>query len=404
MKKKQLAVCLFVGALAVTNIIVLPAAPFVVEAQAAAKQHITYKLPVNLEKYLFINQQMVTIKNPHPAELVEQYRLNGYLTDREGGYESEKTMYTNRVNFLSSKKGFLMDVYHFIGILPPVYPPDVNINDLNERISKTELFTPESIQLRKKRGEINLQARLQALINAGYVKPEEIDDGPASKQFVATVLYRMFGKVRPYYGGIDLKDSEDTAVRWAVEVGLPGFAVDSKGFVYPNNRLSLNPIPVDSLQEYAYSRLFDFLTLIMPGKKTANGWEYYQLGLKPGMMPVRAEDVTFVNGMPFNEYGNLTLLFTAEFEGAKMKIAQASTPRFAQTLELARKDARKPRVWDWSRDLIHNPKFAKEVAAYRKSKSAQNVNAVYQAVRNQYNLNPQQDSPAIIKSVLNNVK
>ncbi|WP_236841142.1 hypothetical protein [Brevibacillus formosus] len=49
-------------------------------------------------------------------------------------------------------------------------------------------------------------------------------------------------------------------------------------------------------------------------------------------------------------------------------------------------------------------KFAKQVAAYRKNKSSKNVNAVYHAVRQHYNLYIRQDSPAIIKSVLDNVK
>ncbi|WP_236841143.1 hypothetical protein [Brevibacillus formosus] len=58
--------------------------------------------------------------------------------------------------------------------------------------------------------------------------PNEIDDEIATKEFVATVLYCMFGATRPYHGGIDLKDSESVAVRWAVEVGLPGFEVWSR--------------------------------------------------------------------------------------------------------------------------------------------------------------------------------
>ncbi|MGK5506705.1 hypothetical protein ACSNN6_01160 [Brevibacillus formosus] len=70
----------------------------------------------------------------------------------------------------------------------------------------------------------------------------------ATKEFVATVLYRMFGTTRPYHGGIDLKDSESVAVRWAVEVG------------------------------------FHFITLVLPGKKTDGGWEYDQVKLLDGML------------------------------------------------------------------------------------------------------------------------
>ncbi|WP_409175563.1 hypothetical protein [Brevibacillus fortis] len=86
-----------------------------------------------------------------------------------------------------------------------------------------------------------------------------------------------------------------------------------------------------------YDRLFLFITLVLPGKKTDEGWEYYQVKLLDGMLPVQL------------------------------------------------------------REFIHNPKFAKQVAAYRKNKSSKNVDAAYQAVRQHYNLNIRQDSPAISK-------
>ena len=73
-------------------------------------------------------------------------------------------------------------------------------------------------------------------------------------------------------------------------------------------------------------------------------------------------------------------------------------------LEQARKDALKPRVWNWSRDVILHPRFSKEIAAYRKNKTNHNLNVIYQAVRKHYNLSIQQDSAANIKSVLDHLE
>lgn len=200
-----------------------------------------------------------------------------------------------------------------------------------------------------------------------------------------------------------MKDSEDTAVRWAVEVGLPGFVVDREGYLYPQSPLRKDPGPTEYVEEYAYDRLLPFLMLIMPGKKTSTGWEYYQIKLKPGMVPVRIPDVIQANGEPVDPYSN-AVRYTPAYQQARKKVDAYFISRFAQMLDQARKDAKKPRAWDWSRDLIHHPKFAKEIAAYRKNKSSKNLNAVYQAVRAHYNLSLQQDSAANIKSVLDNVK
>nr|WP_246009289.1 hypothetical protein [Brevibacillus fluminis] len=384
--------------------------PFLVSpvAQAASTARITYKLPANPEKYLFLNVQMVSIANPQVAAAMQQqslYTREDYLTDRDRAGSHIKLQYDDNLKFLSSKKGFLWNIYHFIGIFPPYAPGTVDATDLDRQIANTQSYSEEWYNLRETRAQLEMNARLQPLIAAGYVKPEEIDDGVATKEFVATVLYRMFGDVRPYHGGIDLKDSENTAVRWAVEVGLPGFAVDSKGYLYPETPLSMESGPNAYALEVPYERLFQFITLVLPGRKTPSGWEYYQVKLLPGMSPIRAQDVISVNGKPFNEATDYyTFSSTPEYRNASKAIANYAIPRFAQMLDLARKDAQKPRVWDWSRDLIHDPGFTKEIAAYRKNKSGKNLNTVYQAVRTHYNLSIPQDSAAVIKSVLDHVK
>ncbi|MGG1663029.1 hypothetical protein [Brevibacillus sp. NRS-1366] len=377
--------------------------PNIAEA-AVSSPRITYKLPPNPEKYLFLNVQMVSISNPQVDAMQQGYDKVNYLLDFAPAGAHWKTEYDDKAKFSASKKGFLWNVYHFIGVLPPYFPPNVNLNELDERIKNAEGYSKEELELRETRANIQMNARLQPLIDAGYVKPEEIDDGKATKEFVATVLYRMFGEARPYHGGIDLKDSQDTAVRWAVEVGLPGFTVDSAGYLYPQSPLGMDPGPNEYAQEYAYDRLFQYITLILPGKKTASGWEYYQVKLLPGMVPMQVRDVIQVNGKTVDPYSDYSVTQTTAYKNASKQIVQYVVPRFPQMLNQARKDALKPRVWDWSRDLIHHSKFSREIAAYRKNKSSKNVNAVYQAVRGYYNLSIRQDSAAIIKSVLDNVK
>ncbi|MFC8684213.1 hypothetical protein [Brevibacillus porteri] len=229
------------------------------QAEAATYQ-ITYKLPPNPEKYLFLNKQMVSITNPQLLSAgVRPYSSGDFLSDMHGSGDPQslnKMYYSYNLKFQTSKKGFLWNVYDFIGTLPPAYPADVNLDELDNRIRSLERLTSEDEQVVQSRAQIHMDARLKPLIQAGYVMPD---------------------------------------------------------------------------------------------------FQYF-------------------------------------------------VPQFPKMLELARKDAMKPRAWDWSRDLIHNPIFSKQVAAYRKSKTTKNVNAVYQAVRQHYNLNIHQDSPAIIKSVLDNVK
>ncbi|BAH45760.1 hypothetical protein BBR47_47830 [Brevibacillus brevis NBRC 100599] len=374
-------------------------------AEAESDYMITYELPPNPEKYLFSKRQEISIANPQPIPFgLRPYSSTDYIND----------MHVNIDEFQTSKKGFLWNVYHFIGILPPAYPTDVNMEDLDRKIDNVGDFSDERVKLRKARAQIEMNARLQPLVQAGYVMPNEIDDGIATKEFVATVLYRMFGKTRPYHGGIDLKDSENVSVRWAVEVGVPGFVVNKEKYIDPQTLLTMNldpqtilsmsPGPEPYVDSSTYGDLFYFITLIMPGKKTDSGWEYYQVELNESMLSDYAAQFIQLNGDPYLSYRNYALHGTAEYKNAARSIRDWMIPRFPQILDQARKDAMKPRVWDWSRDLIHHPKFAKQVAAYRKNKSSKNVDAVYHAVREHYNLTIRQDSPAIIKSVLDNVK
>ncbi|WP_301171392.1 hypothetical protein [Brevibacillus nitrificans] len=407
MSQKRLLTSFLLSTLCLTPMI-LPFASLTPAQAASSPYTITYKLPPNPEKYLFLNVQMVTITNPQVIALQPPYVQEDYLVDMDSGGSHWKTFLDDNLRFQSSKKGFLWNIYNFIGVLPPFYPPNTNLNELNQRIERTQPYTPEERTLRESRAQLQMNAHLQPLIDAGYVLPEEIDDGMATKEFVATVLYRMFADVRPYHGGIDLKDSDNIAVRWAVEVGLPGFVVDSKGYLYPDMPLRMEAGPSIYAQEYPYDRLFQFINLILPGRKTATGWEYYQVKLLPGMVPAQPRTLISINGKPYDPFDYSRDVYAATqtnaYYQASKKISQYITPRFTAMLDQAREDALKPRVWDWSRDVIHHPTFSPDVAAYRKNKSSYNLSKVYQAIRKHYNLSIPQDSISNIKSVLDHVK
>ncbi len=407
MRGKRILTALLASSLCASAVLIPP--PALTAAEAAAPNYrITYKLPPNPEKYLFLNVQMVSIANPQVPAMVRPYSPDDYIKDMDTGGSYWKLSFDNHRMFVSSKKGVLWNLYEMIAILPPHYPADIQLDALDQSIEQTETYSDEGNKLRETRAQLQMNARLQPLIDAGYVLPNEIDDGVATKEFVANILYRMFGGVRPYHGGIDLKDSDDVAVRWAVEVGLPGFVADRQGYIYPDSPLSTEAGPVESREEYAYDRVFQFIKLVLPGKKTPTGWAYFQVKLLPGMVPMQPRDLILVNGIPYNRIdyssGYHDAMYTAPYYNASRKIGQYFIPRFPQMLDQARKDALKPRVWDWSRDVIHHPKFAKQIAAYRKSKSSQNLNAVYLSVRNHYNLSIPQDSAANLKSVLEHVK
>ncbi|WP_134683909.1 hypothetical protein [Brevibacillus migulae] len=393
-----------VTAFSITLTGVLPSLPATTPIAAAAADRYTYKLPANLEKYLYVHRGMVKIINPQQEQVLKKNQWNAYLYDMDP-YRSEKTYYMDSYNFNTSRKGFLLALYNWIGLLPPVYPQNVDLEGLNKKIAAAEPSdyngSEEWRKLLQQRGEIQLQARLQAMVQAGYVKPEEITEEKATKKFVANVLYRMFKDVRPYKGSVKLNDTQDLALHWAVELGVPGFEIDSQGKVYPENLLSLDPGPQAPGGEFAYERCMDFLTLILPGKKTATGWEYYQVQLLPGMVPVRPQDLMLVNGKPLESW---RVHEGASYYAANKAIAGYAVPRFAQMLQRVRQDTMKPRVWDWRRDLIQNPLFSKQIATYKRTKSSKDLNVLYQAVRNHYHLYLRQDSADIIKHVVQNVK
>jgi hypothetical protein len=394
----------------------VPAMPVANASVRASSYHFTYKLPPNLHQLV----TLTSIKNPYPEELkkTHQYHLGSYFEDCNGGYASEKVRGALEV-WETEKVGFLFALYDLIGGMPPVYPPGYNPEEMNRRIAEAKAksdayfpYTKESYDLHLQRGEIEMRARVQALIDAGFVLEEEVEGerikDPATKAFVANVLYRAWKEVRPYKGSVAPLDTQDEAVRWAIEVGLPGFDVDQRGNVYPHVRLQMAPGPIDVVGGYPYTLLFMYLQTLLPTKWSQGKWEYHQIGGADDS--ICAECFIFVNGQPYIQYvakrPNLQndQGFTRQFEQTKAKLLAASNARIWQEQAKKRQDVMKPRVWDWRRDLIQNPRFAPLIARYRKTHSSQALIDVYQALKNQYHLFPRQDSAAVIKSVLDRIK
>ncbi|NGQ94127.1 hypothetical protein G3578_02930 [Brevibacillus sp. SYP-B805] len=444
MLRKILILSLMVGSLGFMAII--PAMP-IPNAHAQASPYLfTYKLPPNVSQLV----TFTTIRDdfPDPVKKVHAYTLGTYFDDTNGGYTPEKIMATVD-KWETLKIGFLFQLFDTIGGLPPVYPEGYRPDEMNKRIAETvakrdgydreiarlsegratlppeewekrlkELqdkyapYAQEAGNLHRQRGEIEMRARVQALIDAGFVLPEEVAGErimePATKTFVANVLYRALHEVRPYKGSVAPLDTQDIAVRWAIEVGLPGFDVDPRGNVYPDVRLQMTPGPNDVVGEYPYRLLFMYVQRLLPSKWVDGKWQYYQTGGANDV--ICAECFLYVNGQPYSQYvaRRPTLLnnpsFKQQLEQTKARMIADTNARIQLELQKKRLDVMKPRIWNWSTDLIHNPRFAQVIASYRKTRGAKALNAVYQAVKNEYHLFPRQDSLVVIQNVLDHVK
>ncbi|MGK5510639.1 hypothetical protein [Brevibacillus formosus] len=369
-------------------------------AATAASYRIAYKMPtVNTleEKEIFhsLLKGALKIKNPHPASSLDKNRksLTGIVGDINGTDTPRGFMIDE---FSDSKDGYLLTLYNEIGILDPVYPQGYDPAAINKQITEQQASGQWGGELRQKRGEMELKARINALVQAGYVLPEELKDQRLTKQFVAETLYRMYKKARPYKGSVAPKDSQSEAVRWAVEVGVPGFQVDTKGNVYPES------------QPY-YTNMLDFIQLFLPSKKTAAGWEYFQYEVNQDMLLEAVHnysgELLHVNNKPLSSLPNYVMLSDLpEKKKAEKQLSASLAPKVIEMVEQARREVQKPRVWDWRTDVIRHPSFTKLVSEYRKTKSQKALNQVYQAVKTRYNLFDRQDSPQVMKSVLDHIR
>lgn len=383
--------------------IMLFTGPFAPSMQAAQTGVPSYRVAIHLptvntleesEVMHTILKESLKSVNPYPAGVVEQNAMSPVeiVGDMNATITPSGFMMDS---FYESRTGYLLALYNEIGSLAPMYPTGYDPASIKQQIARTE-GTAEGEALRKKRGQVELEARINALVQAGFVKPEELGGQQLTKQFVAETLYRVYKNARPYKGSVAPKDSQREAVCWAIEVGLPGFQVDGKGYVYPEHLPS-------------YSNILDFVHLFLPSKINGTGREYFQFEVDADLLrtaiDIRSENFLYVNNKPLSSMPNSFLLSELpEAKKAKAELAAAMAPQLIGMIQQARLEIQKPRVWDWRKDVIRHPSFTKLVQEYRKTKSQKPLLQVYQAVKTRYNLYARQDSLQVMKSVLDHIQ
>ncbi|NGQ96830.1 hypothetical protein G3578_16820 [Brevibacillus sp. SYP-B805] len=373
-------------------------------ADNAGEYQFSYRVEPGWKQNILITSDIVTITNPQPDEIAGKgmYPIESYLQGR-GTPAWDQAAITR---FAFSKQGFLLQLYNLTMPLPPVYQEGYRPEEMEKAIARTEPNSPQWRELQAVKANKQLQARIQALIDAGYVKPEEIDDGWATRAFVARVLYRMFHEALPYQGSISILDTPDAAVRWAVEKGLPGFEPDAAGRVYASALLSSPAGPHDTVDGKTFQALYDTIRYLFPSKRTETGWAYYALSFR--QPPACSDCALLVNGKAIEAFlhdhpgAAQDPRFQTGWQATKAKLAAALAAELPKLLAERREDLKKPLLRDWQRDVLLHPDFQPAIADYRRTRSDAALTAVYQAIRQHYRLTVRQDSPLVVKSVLEN--
>ncbi|WP_339166333.1 hypothetical protein NSQ24_17980 [Brevibacillus sp. FSL L8-0520] len=397
MKKSILASMITVMLLSGSFVPAIQAAP-----SGTHTYRVTYKMPTintleEVELLYSLLKDSLQVKNPYDAALVEKNRMDIYeIVADLYGTDSIRSFMIDEMYL--SRNGYLLELFNHIGVLEPVYPAGYDPVTIKQQIAKLAASEKweQYAEFRNKRGQIELDSRIKALVQAGFVKPEEWNSQSITKQFVADTLYRIYKNARPYKGSVAPKDSQSEAVRWAIEAGLPGFQVDAKGYIYPD-------------QQFYYHGVFDFIYLFFPSKFNGTEREYFQFEVKQDRLSEavanRSQEFLYVNNKPlYSLPDGVMLLDRPEVKKAAAQLSADLGPKLIGMVEQVRREVLKPRVWDWRNDVIRHPSFAKLVQEYRKTKSQKALMQVYQAVKERYNLFDRQDSPQVMKSVLDNIK
>ncbi len=172
--------------------------------------------------------------------------------------------------------------------------------------------------------------RIQRLLNDGYVTSEEVNQTAITKELVANILYRIYRKYIPFKKSVDYTDTENEAVEWAAEIGLPYFIFKSGYSIYPEKTLSVNE----------YSTIVTYVYLYLP---KAQKQEYYQ-------------------------------------------IDELFNPTVNENISIIREEIRKPRLGYWKRDVMLNSELKDLVSKYLKNKKESDLKTIYGKLKEQYNL------------------
>lgn len=240
---------------------------------------------------------------------------------------------------LYSNEGFFLSLYDLV-----YTDPNTMLTEPRSNIESKDLLLKYDVAKERR-------LRINRLIQDGYILEEETNKYPITKQTLATILYRIYKDIMPFKKSVAYADTDDEAIRWAAEKGLPNFLY----------RSGYNINPEDSLQEYfpAYMATLCYAYIYFPNPITN---EYREL-----------EKEFYVNEELNFHY------FTIRKSVAKNYI------------EELREEVMKPRLGYWLRDVMNNEEISDIVKVYTETNSEKVLNKIHQYLKKEYNLYSYQD-------------
>ncbi|GMQ57797.1 hypothetical protein AN1V17_21920 [Vallitalea sediminicola] len=199
--------------------------------------------------------------------------------------------------------------------------------------------------------------RIDRLVKDGYIMEDELTV-EIDRKVIASILYRIYKDKIPFKGSVDYPDTEDIAVRWAGEVGLPTFAV--------NTGVKINP-------EGSIKSDENYTLLYYPN-------DYLKI-------------ITYAYLMFPNPYsGNYV-----DLEFIKEDVKDIKDEKVKELITLTRKEVMKPRLGDFRRDVLNNENMGTIVFSYQKTKSHETLKEIYQILKGNFNLFEYQDNIGYIR-------
>lgn len=254
-----------------------------------------------------VAEKNISIKVPSQNDFEENYEYIYSLGEcygvghLPGGLQYIPLRAVIRDSFVLSRRGFLLSVYDLIA--------DGKIRLSPEPQNENKLDVMNYIP----GGEEEIEARLKKMENMGIVTENEINGGDITKEFVANVLYRIYKPVIPYKGSVLFKDTNDIAILWAAEVGLPYFLDRPGSNIYPSATLNYYN---------EYRAIINYAFLYLPVEKVDNKMLYRPL-----------DPNTLVNTQ-YSSDQLASMLISAPYESQ-------GTEQYKQTIQEAKKNCQR---------------------------------------------------------------
>ncbi|MCT4687564.1 hypothetical protein [Vallitalea sp.] len=242
--------------------------------------------------------------------------------------------------FAYSNEGFMLCLYETL------------YEDSDKYLNEGKVVSSEGEQIPFWDPHQERMLRIDRLVKDGYIMEDELTI-EIDRKVIASILYRIYKDKIPFKGSVDYPDTEDIALRWAGEVGLPTFAV--------NTGLKINP--EDSIKSDE-----NFSLLYYPN-------DYLKI-------------ITYAYLMFPNPYsGNYV-----DLEFIKEDVKDIKAEKVKELITLTRKEVMKPRLGDFPRDVLNNENIGTRVDSYQKTKSHETLKKLYQILKDSFNLFEYQDN------------